>query len=44
MRKHVGWYIKGLPGASNIRDKVNKLKTKEEIFALLKGYKNDLEG
>ena len=44
MRKHVGWYIKGLPGANNIRDKVNKLKTKEEIFALLKGYKNDLEG
>lgn len=44
MRKHVGWYIKGLPGASNIREKVNKLKSKEEIFSLLEEYKNDLEG
>ena len=44
MRKHVGWYIKGLPGASNIREKINKLKSKEEIFSLLEEYKNDLEG
>lgn len=44
MRKHVGWYIKGLPGASNIREKVNKLKSKEEIFSLLEEYKNDIEG
>ncbi len=44
MRKHVGWYIKGLPGASNIRNKVNKLKSKGEIFSLLEEYKNDLEG
>lgn len=44
MRKHVGWYIKGLPGASNIREKVNKVKSKEEIFSLLEEYKNDLEG
>ncbi len=44
MRKHVGWYIKGLPGASNVREKVNKLKTKEEIFSLLEEYRNDLEG
>lgn len=39
MRKHVGWYIKGLPGASNIREKVNKLKSKEEIFLYLKNIK-----
>lgn len=44
MRKHVGWYIKGLPGASKIRDQVNRLKTKEEIFNLLEEYKNNLEG
>lgn len=44
MRKHVGWYIKGLKDSSKVRDEVNKLKTKEEIFNLLKEYKNVLEG
>lgn len=43
MRKHVGWYIKGLPNASKVREKVNTLKTKEEIFSLLDEYKNVLE-
>ena len=44
MRKHVGWYIKGLKDSSKVRDEVNKLKTKEEIFNLLDEYKNVLEG
>lgn len=44
MRKHVGWYIKGLKDSSKVRDEVNKLKTKEEIFDLLDEYKNVLEG
>jgi len=44
MRKHVSWYIKGLPDSSKVRDQVNKLKTKEEIFDLLDEYKNVLEG
>ncbi len=44
MRKNVGWYIKGLPDSSKVRDEVNKLKTKEEIFDLLDEYKNVLEG
>lgn len=44
MRKHVGWYIKGLLDSSKVRDQVNKLKTKEEIFDLLDEYKNVLEG
>lgn len=44
MRKHVVWYIKGLPDSSKVRDQVNKLKTKEEIFDLLDEYKNVLEG
>lgn len=44
MRKHVGWYIKGLKDSSKVRDEVNRLKTKEEIFSLLDEYKNVLEG
>ena len=43
MRKHVGWYIKGLPNATKIREKVNTLKTKDDIFSLLDEYKNVLE-
>lgn len=43
MRKNVGWYIKGLPNAASVRDEVNKLKTKEEIFNLLDNYKKELE-
>lgn len=31
MRKHAAWYMKGLRGASRLRDLVNKAKSKEEI-------------
>lgn len=43
MRKHVGWYIKGLPQAASYRDRVNKLRTSEEIFNLLDEYRKYLE-
>ena len=43
MRKHVGWYIKGLPQAASYRDRVNKLRTSEEIFDLLDEYRKYLE-
>ena len=31
MRKHIGWYVKGLRGAVRIRRQVNTLETAEEI-------------
>ena len=31
MRKHAAWYMKGLRGASRLRELVNKAKSKEEI-------------
>ena len=43
MRKHVGWYIKGLPSAATYRARVNKLKTTREIFDLLEEYRKNLE-
>ncbi len=43
MRKHVGWYIKGLPQSASYRDRVNKLRTSEEIFNLLDEYRKYLE-
>lgn len=42
MRKHVGWYIKGLYMSSEYRDRVNKIHTSEEIFDLLDEYRKIL--
>ena len=42
MRKHVGWYIKGLYGASEYRNRVNKINSSEQIFELLDEYKKVL--
>jgi nifR3 family TIM-barrel protein len=38
MRKHVAWYVTGLPGASRVRDAVNHVRTHAELDALLVGY------
>jgi tRNA-dihydrouridine synthase B len=38
MRKHICFYIKGLPKASEIRDKINHLTTKNEVEESLKEY------
>ncbi|MDW7674160.1 MAG: tRNA dihydrouridine synthase DusB [Bacillota bacterium] len=38
MRKHAAWYLKGLPGASKIRDLVNKKDSQEELEELLIDY------
>lgn len=36
MRKHVGWYVKGVPGAAQIRGQVNRIADIEELRAFLK--------
>ncbi len=38
IRKHVGWYLKGLPHATEIRRVINALEKKEEIISLLESY------
>jgi len=43
MRKHVGWYVRGLPGASRIRSAVQSLTTPAEIEQLLADYCEWLE-
>ncbi|HWP98137.1 MAG TPA: tRNA dihydrouridine synthase DusB [Syntrophomonadaceae bacterium] len=35
MRKHIAWYIKGLPGAAKMREEVNRATSKDEIDGLL---------
>ena len=38
MRKHISWYIKGLPLATQIRNQINMLESKEEVLELLYMY------
>ena len=34
-RKHISWYIKGIPGAAKIRDLINRAESQENVFSLL---------
>ncbi len=43
MRKHVAWYVKGLPHSSRVREQVNRTRTADELAALLRAYLDELE-
>ncbi|SHH48026.1 tRNA dihydrouridine synthase DusB [Tepidibacter thalassicus] len=38
MRKHLGWYLKGLKGSAKVRDEINRLESYEEVVNKLKTY------
>lgn len=38
MRSHVGWYLKGMPGSSRVKNEICKQKDFESVKALLKEY------
>ena len=42
MRKHVAWYIKGLPNSARIREQVNHTRSADELAELLRGYLRSL--
>ena len=42
MRKHIGWYLKGMPSAKMVKDEVNKLENFSEILQVLKKYFQDI--
>lgn len=42
MRKHVAWYIKGIPGAARVRDLVNHMDHSAEVIKLLREYQESL--
>lgn len=42
MRKHIAWYLQGLPGSSKLRGAVNRLSTREETESFLKQYMDTL--
>jgi nifR3 family TIM-barrel protein len=43
MRKHVAWYVKGLPGASAVRERANHIESGAELEDLLLSYLARLE-
>ncbi len=42
MRKHIGWYLKGLRGSAKMRNDINKMTDLDEIFNTLKNYQREL--
>ena len=42
MRKHVAWYIKGLPNSARVREQVNRTRTAGEMADLLRAYLGEL--
>lgn len=44
MRKHVGWYIVGMPEASRVRERVNSITSSRALDELLTEYRTYLEG
>lgn len=40
MRKHIGWYIKGMRGATALRRSINELLSAEEIYKAIEKLRN----
>lgn len=38
MRKHLAWYAKGLPNASQFRDMINRIDAKEELIHAMESF------
>lgn len=43
MRKHVAWYVKGMKGASKIKDQINQFDSRDEIKEVLYSFVNEIE-
>jgi tRNA-dihydrouridine synthase len=42
MRKHLGWYIKGISGAAALRQELMRAETREEVMGLLEKLQNSV--
>jgi tRNA-dihydrouridine synthase len=43
MRKHVAWYVKGLPHSARVREQVNRTRSVDEMAELMRAYLVELE-
>ena len=41
IRSHAAWYLKGLPNGKELKEKIFKTKTQEELIELLDHYLTD---
>jgi tRNA-dihydrouridine synthase B len=42
MRKHVAWYVKGLPRSHKVRERINHTRSVDEMSELLRAYLEEL--
>ena len=42
MRKHLAWYVKGLPHSARVREQVNHTTSTDALAAVLRGYLDEL--
>lgn len=38
MRKHIAWYLKGLPNSNEVKNKINQIDNRDEIKKVLLEY------
>lgn len=43
MRKHIAWYLKGLPNSTYVKDRINREENIQEVIKLLREYFSSLE-
>jgi len=43
MRKHIAWYLKGLPSAARIKDKVMEETTRDRLVEIMNEYVDSLD-
>lgn len=43
MRKHLAWYLKGLPGAARIKDQIMEETSRDKMVDIMGGYIDSLE-
>jgi tRNA-dihydrouridine synthase B len=43
MRKHVAWYVRGLPHSARVRERVNRTHTVDEMAGVIRAYLGELE-
>ena len=42
MRKHVAWYMQGMPGCARLREQINRAQSLDELEELLRGYEEGM--
>ena len=44
IRNHIGWYLKGVPGGTVVKNKIYQTSHIRDIISMLNGFKEELDG